>query len=91
MVGWKPGRAATVKPLIVCGVVKLSNIDCTIAGACSGVGAIASIRCLKVQTPRWGLAGSPPKPARTGSSTTLRSRIISSLRVLTRQPVAETT
>jgi hypothetical protein len=46
-----PGRIATVKPLMLCGVRKLLNTDSTIAGASAGVGARSSIRRLNVHAP----------------------------------------
>ena len=80
-----PTRVSTRKPLMVWGSVKLRNTASASAGACSGVGASCSIRCLNVQTPRRESPAGAVKPVRTGSSTTLTARIISSLLVITRQ------
>ena len=61
---------------------QVSSNDSTIAGAWSALGAMFSIRCWNVHA--------PPGPVRTGSSTTLRSRISSSLRERTEQGVPAT-
>jgi hypothetical protein len=77
------GRAATVKPLIVCCVVKVVIIASTMAGASSGEGAMLSTRCLKVQTPLRESADAASNTVRSGSSTTETFLIMSSRGVLT--------
>src|SRR5678815_777567 len=83
--------AATVKPLIVCDVVKLFSIASTIAGASSGVAAMFSIRCLNDHTPLRGSVDDGLNTVRIESSTTVVFLIISSRDVLTWQPVGSVT
>ncbi len=71
---WTPVRGGSVKLLTVCWLRNDDSIASTIAGASAGVGAMFSMSLPNVHA--------PPGPVRTGSSTTLTSRISSSRRGL---------
>ena len=72
---WTPERGGSGKLLTVCWLRNDESIASTIAGASAGVGAMFSMSLPNVHA--------PPGPVRTGSSTTLTSRIASSRRGLT--------
>ena len=71
-----------MKPLTVCWLRNVVSIASTIAGASAGVGAMFSMSLPNVHA--------PPGPVRIGSSTTLTSRISSSLRERTEHGVPAT-